>query len=54
MNFSEDNLRQAVREGVARMRERRRAEQALAEAARESPEMAAREMAVFRFESNQE
>jgi hypothetical protein len=47
MNFSEDNLRQAVREGVARMRERRRAEQTLAEAAREYPEMAAREMLAF-------
>jgi DNA-binding CsgD family transcriptional regulator len=36
-----------VREGVARMRERRRAERTLAEAAGEYPEMAAREMLAF-------
>ena len=47
MNLSESNLRQTVREGVARMRERRRAERVLAEAAREYPEMAAMEMLVF-------
>ena len=47
MDYSEDNLRQPVREGVARMQARRRAERTLAEAAREYPEMAAREMLVF-------
>ena len=47
MNPSDSNFRQAVHEGVARMRARRRAEQKLAEASREYPEMAAREMLVF-------
>jgi DNA-binding CsgD family transcriptional regulator len=47
VSFSEDDVRQAVDKGVAHMRARRRAEQKLAEAAREFPEMAAREMLVF-------
>jgi DNA-binding CsgD family transcriptional regulator len=44
---SQGHLRQAVRQGIARMKERRQAEQTLAEAAREYPEMAAKEMLVF-------
>ena len=44
MSPSESNFRQTVDEGIARMWARRQAEQKLAEAAREYPEMAAREM----------
>jgi hypothetical protein len=47
VNFSEGNLRQAVRQGIARMKDRRRAEQKLVEVAREYPEMAAKEALVF-------
>jgi hypothetical protein len=47
VSLSEGHLRQMVREGVARMKDRRLAEQTLAEAAREYPEMAAMEMLVF-------
>jgi DNA-binding CsgD family transcriptional regulator len=47
VSLSEGNLRQAVRQGVAQMRARRRAEQKLAEAAKEFPEMAAMEMLLF-------
>ena len=47
MSFSEDNLARAVREGGARMRARWRAERKLAEAAREYPEMATKDMLVF-------
>jgi DNA-binding CsgD family transcriptional regulator len=47
VNYSEGNLRQAVREGIVRMKDRRQGEQKLAEAAREYPELAAREMLVF-------
>jgi DNA-binding CsgD family transcriptional regulator len=47
VGFSEDNLRQAVSQGVARMKDRRQAEQTLAEAARDYSKMAAREMLLF-------
>lgn len=47
MSLSEGHLRQIVREGIARMQDRRQAEQKLAEVAREYPKMAAQEMLVF-------
>lgn len=47
MSLAESKVRQAVREGVARMQDRRQAERKLAEVARECPEMAAREMLLF-------
>lgn len=47
MSLSAVKLRQTVDEGTTRMRARRRAEQQLAEAAREYPEVAAREILVF-------
>jgi DNA-binding CsgD family transcriptional regulator len=47
VRFSEDNLRQAVREGVARMRERLQAERTLAEAAREHPKLVEKELTAY-------
>jgi hypothetical protein len=47
VSFTEDDLRQAVYEGVAHMRAHRRPEQKLAEAAREYPEMTTKDMLVF-------
>jgi DNA-binding CsgD family transcriptional regulator len=47
VSLSEGHLRHMVREGVARMKDRRQAEQTLAEVAKEYPEMAAKEMLVF-------
>jgi hypothetical protein len=47
VSFSEDELRQAGDEGVARTREHLQAERTLAEAAREHPEIAEKEMLMF-------
>jgi DNA-binding CsgD family transcriptional regulator len=47
VSFSESNLRQAVCEGVARMRKRQQAEQKLAEVAREHPEIAEKELTAY-------
>jgi DNA-binding CsgD family transcriptional regulator len=47
VSLSEGHLRQMVREGLARMKDRRQAEQKLAEVAKEYPGMAAREVLVF-------